>query len=130
METDVICWLREPLLIHPLLHLPNIFSASTLCLALCWAVLVKQQGTKPAQSVPSRSSVQQGPTHSARVTTRVGRAGMGLPAGCLTWLGVQGWLQGEENLTRQHGGREREREKHGQRPSGLRGTHTFSFSFL
>lgn len=86
-------------------------------------------GTKSAQSVPSRSSVQWGPTHSARVTTRVGRAGMGLPTGCLTWLGVQGWLQGEENLTRQHGGRddvEGEGEA-GAKAKWLRGTHTIFF---
>ena len=44
-----------------------------------------------------------GQAHSTRVMTAVGRAGMGLAPGHLTWVGVQGGLQGEENLTRQQG---------------------------
>lgn len=53
-EINVICWLREPLFIHPSIHyfIYPVFSEYRLCLALCWAVLVKQQGPSQPNLCP------------------------------------------------------------------------------
>lgn len=49
-EINVICWLREPLLTHYVIYL--VFSEYRLCLALCWAVLVKERGPSQPNLCP------------------------------------------------------------------------------